>query len=232
VAIWGVIPAAGQGVRLSSDIPKQYLTLHGETMLQRSVSTLLKNPAVDGVVVVLSASDTGFSELPTGVKQRVQTVTGGAERADSVAAGVKHVMETAGADTWALVHDAARPLLSARDLTNLIHQVTQSDAAGGILATPMQDTVKRMSTRWERIHETVSRHDLWLAQTPQMFRAEPLLGAIDKAKQAGSHLTDEASAMEFIGAEVLLVGSMDPNFKVTRDADLLLARAMLSAVHP
>jgi len=229
VAIWGVIPAAGQGTRLTSDVPKQYLALHGETMLQRSASTLLANPAVDGVVVVVAPSDTGFAQLPDELKQRVTTVTGGASRADSVAAGVQHVQEMVGPDTWALVHDAARPLLSARDLLNLISQVTQSSAAGGILAVRMQDTVKRAKAQRACIRETISRHDLWQAQTPQMFRAAELLNGLKNAQQAGINLTDEASAMEYMGAECLLVAALDANFKVTRDADLVLAKAMLMA---
>lgn len=226
--IWGVIPAAGYGLRMMSEVPKQYLALQGESMLQRSIRTLVNNPTVDGVVVVLASDDSGFNELPKDIQSQVVTATGGDTRSDSVAAGVKALIEHAGTDSWALVHDAARPLLSSRDLVNLITLVTQSDAGGGLLATPVSDTLKRANYENDRVSATVSRADLWQAQTPQMFKAGELLSAIDKAQQEDVAVTDEASAMEHAGMNPLMVAAMDPNFKVTRTADLQLAAAWLA----
>ncbi len=225
--IWGVIPAAGFGLRMMSDVPKQYLALHGESMLQRSIRTLVNNPVVDGVVVVLAADDSGFSELPQDIQSQVITTLGGDTRSESVAAGVRAMIEQAGPDAWALVHDAARPLLSTRDLVNLVSRVTQSSAGGGLLATPVSDTLKRVQED-DCIATTVNRADLWQAQTPQMFKAGELLAAINQAQQEQVVLTDEASAMEHMGMNPLMVAAMDPNFKVTRAADLQLASAWLA----
>lgn len=242
MAIWGVIPAAGSGARMMSAVPKQYLALHGESMLLRSCRTLVTNPAIDGVVVVLAKNDTGFAELPSDIRSKVFTTTGGATRAESVSAGVREVIKRGGETCWALVHDAARPLLSTRDLVNLLSQVTQSDAGGGLLATQVCDTLKRCGGSSHSsgsdtpssadgleqcVQVTVDRASLWQAQTPQMFRASALLDALLKAYSAGIPITDEASAMENAGMNPLLVPAMDPNFKVTRSADLELASAWL-----
>jgi 2-C-methyl-D-erythritol 4-phosphate cytidylyltransferase len=230
LAIWGVIPAAGFGERMQSPVPKQYLALQGQSLLLRSVTTLLANPAIDGVVVVLAANDTGFSGLPEAVQSRLITTTGGKTRAESVAAGVQCVQHEAGADAWALVHDAARPLLSARDLLNLISQVTASHRCGGLLAAPVQDTLKRADEHGI-IEATVDRSDLWQAQTPQMFRVGALLSALAKSQHDGITVTDEASAFEHIGDMPLVVPAMDPNFKLTRPSDLALAAAWLASTN-
>jgi len=226
--IWAVIPAAGYGSRMLSDVPKQYLALHGECMLTRSIRTLANSPVIDGVVVVLAADDQGFNTLPEDIRSKVITVTGGATRSDSVAAGVEALISHAGDEAWALVHDAARPLLSSRDLVNLVTLVTQSDAGGGLLAVPVSDTLKRVQAQMDCVEVTVERVDLWQAQTPQMFRAGALLSAIDQAQRDGITITDEASAMEHSGLSPLVVAAMDPNFKVTREADLKLASAWLA----
>jgi len=226
--IWGVIPAAGYGSRMMSDVPKQYMALHGECMLTRSIRTLVNNPAIDGVVVVLAPDDAGFNELPQDIQSKVITTTGGATRSDSVASGIKALIDEAGEDAWALVHDAARPLLSTRDLVNLISLVTQSNAGGGLLAVPVSDTLKRAQNQDNCVVATVDRDNLWQAQTPQMFRAGALLRAISQAQKDEVGVTDEASAMEHSGMSPLMVAAMDPNFKVTRTADLQLASAWLA----
>ena len=227
MAIWGVIPAAGSGTRMSADRPKQHLLLHGESLLHRSCRTLLDSTLVDNLVVVIAADDTGFVDLPADIQSRVITTVGGATRSESVAAGVKTIIERSDADTWALVHDAARPLLTQRDLVHLISVVTQAGSAGGLLATPVSDTLKR-SSKDEHVTDTVSREGLWQAQTPQLFRSGALLDALTQAADAGVTVTDEASAMEHAGLRPQLVAAKDPNFKITRDADLQLANAWLA----
>jgi len=215
---------------MKSAVPKQYLALHGESMLLRSCRTLVANSAIDGCVVVLAQNDRGFDELPADIRSKVVTTVGGATRSESVAAGVQEVIKRAGETTWALVHDAARPLLSSRDLVNLVSKVTQSQACGGLLATPVCDTLKRCDsndTDTQAVQLTVDRSNLWQAQTPQMFRAIELLNALQGATAAGVSVTDEASAMEHAGMNPLLVQAMDPNFKITQNADLQLATAWL-----
>ena len=146
---------------------------------------------------------------------------GGAQRSDSVLAGLNALMvHGAKSDDWVLVHDAARCLITPQQIDGLIDAVTP-DPVGGLLAQPLADTLK--SADHNRVASTVTRVDKWLAQTPQMFRIGPLKLAIE---QAGSSVTDESSAMESMGFHPLLVPSDSHNFKVTYPQDFALAEAI------
>lgn len=247
-ALWIVVPAAGYGERMGSDIPKQYLHIGGQCILQHTLSRLLAVPDVQGVVVVLAKDDTHWSGVGAGRDARVHTVQGGITRTESVVSGLQYVKERSAKDTWVLVHDAARALIDVSDIQRLTNAVFNSGAIGGILATPVQDTLKR-ADEYHCIENTVSREQLWQAQTPQLFRVDELLSAIqvtrnaiekpeaDEALASGDlaqqspatvvRLTDEASAMESQGYEPLLVEALQPNFKITRPVDLVVADALL-----
>ncbi len=226
--MWIVVPAAGRGERMGNDIPKQYVMLGDQCMLQHTLSRLLAVSDVDGIVVTLSEDDQHWSMVAAGTDERVHTTPGGKTRADSVVAGLHFVLRQAPESTWVLVHDAARPLVSLSDIRRLTDTVYNSGAVGGILATPVQDTLKRADS-YCCIEQTVSREQLWQAQTPQMFRAGELLEALLSAAAApsGPGITDESSAMESLGHEPQLVEALQPNLKVTRPADLLIANLLL-----
>ena len=234
---WIVVPAAGSGERMGGTTPKQYLNLNGQSVLQVTLERLLSVPLVQGVVVVLAADDARWSQISTGQDSRIHIATGGESRSDSVLSGLRYVMEHATADTWVLVHDAARPLIHSSDVQRLTDAVCNSGAVGGILATPVHDTLKK-ADEYCCIERTVSRQSLWQAQTPQMFRVAQLAEALQSAGQGASvdasgdtdprtSLTDEASAMEGLGHEPLLVEALRPNLKITRPVDLEIARALL-----
>ncbi len=227
--LWIVVPAAGRGERMGSDVPKQYVMLGDQCMLQHTLSRLLPVPDIDGIVVTLSEDDQHWSMVASGADERVHATPGGKTRADSVVAGLQYVLGQAPESTWVLVHDAARPLVSLSDIKRLTDTVYNSGAVGGILATPVQDTLKRADS-YCCIEQTVSRKQLWQAQTPQMFRAGELLEALQSAASAessGHGITDESSAMESLGHEPQLVEALQPNLKVTRPADLLIASLLL-----
>jgi 2-C-methyl-D-erythritol 4-phosphate cytidylyltransferase len=134
--------------------------------------------------------------------------------------GLVAAMAAMDADDWVLVHDAARPCLPAADLEKLLREA-QSDEVGGILALPVAETVK---TGWNgRIESTADRSRLWLAQTPQMFRAGLLMQALQRAK----HVTDEAAAVEQLGLKPRLVPGSRENLKVTWPEDLAIAESIL-----
>ncbi|MFZ4498218.1 MAG: 2-C-methyl-D-erythritol 4-phosphate cytidylyltransferase [Burkholderiales bacterium] len=214
-----LVPAAGGGSRLGAAVPKQYLELAGDCMLHRTLDALSAEPRLSDILVVLSPTDT--RRPPAGrFDRRVRfAAVGGATRADSVAAGLEQL--DANDSDWVLVHDAARPGLSAAVLARLIDAVGD-DAVGGLLALPVADTVKRADAAG-RVVATVDRESLWAAQTPQMFRAGILRRAL-----AGDHtgITDEASAVERLGLQPLLVRGEPGNFKVTLAEDLQLAAAL------
>lgn len=239
--LWGVIPAAGSGERMHSQLPKQYLSLVGVPVLQRAIDALLDIRSVSNVVVVLSADDTHWPTLKASSDPRVHTAIGGRLRAESVLAGISTVRQRAGDDAWVLVHDAARPLVAVADVQRLIKAVMQAGAIGGLLAVPVQDTLKQASENRGCLR-TVSRASLWQAQTPQLFRAGQLGDALVSAlasEQAGDGqqtppsepamplITDEASALERLGYQPLLVEALEANLKITRPVDVAVAEALL-----
>jgi 2-C-methyl-D-erythritol 4-phosphate cytidylyltransferase len=217
-----LIPAAGRGARYGGDLPKQYLALGGATMLEHAIAALLADSRIDRVVVVVAPDDARIDALRLDARVHVARV-GGDSRAASVRAGLDALHGLAAADDWVLVHDAARPCLSPRDLAALINQVA-ADAVGGLLAQPLADTLKR--GEGGRVAVTLDRSGLWRAATPQMFRIGLLRRALD-APGVLETVTDEASAVEQLGLAPLLVVCQATNLKVTTADDLPLACAIL-----
>jgi 2-C-methyl-D-erythritol 4-phosphate cytidylyltransferase / 2-C-methyl-D-erythritol 2,4-cyclodiphosphate synthase len=221
---WLVMPAAGRGRRMAGrgTTPKSYLPLAGRTVLEHALAPFLADPACAGVVVALGADDATFATLGVARDPRIAVVTGGAERRDSVAAGLAWLRARLGeADPWVLVHDAARPCLSRADLARLLAALPGAPD-GALLAVPVTDTVKR-SDAAGRVAATVPREALFRAQTPQAFRLHRLLAALAACPAA----TDEASAVEAAGARPLLVAGSAANIKVTEPDDLALAARLL-----
>jgi len=235
--IWAVVPAAGEGSRLSASLPKQYLELNGRCLLQRTVDTLIHVQGVAGVVVVLASDDAYWATLPASKYKRVKTCVGGATRAESVLSGLLKVTEQdTSENVMALVHDAARALTSVADIERLIKLVADAPEQGGLLAVPVQDTLKRAgptptASLDTHVEITINRANLWQAQTPQLFRAASLRDALQANPDAidSGAITDEASAMELAGYKPLLVEALQPNFKITRAVDLELAKALVGA---
>ncbi|MDR0806477.1 MAG: 2-C-methyl-D-erythritol 4-phosphate cytidylyltransferase [Enterobacteriaceae bacterium] len=223
--IVAILPAAGIGSRMQADCPKQYLSIGNKTIIEYAIDALLSHAAVRHVIVALSPQDTLFSSLPIASDKRVSTVIGGAERSDSVLAGLNQA-KTMNAD-WVLVHDAARPCLAYADLDNLIQSVLKVKQ-GGILAMPVKDTMKRAVIGEPMISHTVERSALWHALTPQMFPLALLYECMNRAYAENVTLTDEASALEHCGFHPLLVSGRSDNIKVTRPEDLALATFYLT----
>ncbi|WP_375754161.1 2-C-methyl-D-erythritol 4-phosphate cytidylyltransferase [Vibrio sp. HN007] len=211
---------------MKADVPKQYLQLHGKTILEHTIEKLLAHSYIDTVVVAISESDPYFSELPIANDSRVIRVNGGKERADSVLSALTYLEKNTNNDNWVLVHDAARPCVAPEDINNLIEQVSEH-SVGGILAAPVRDTMKR-SNNEQNIESTVERANLWHALTPQMFKIKELKEALEEALEANVVITDEASAMEWLGLSPKLVAGRTDNLKVTQPEDLALAEFYLS----
>jgi 2-C-methyl-D-erythritol 4-phosphate cytidylyltransferase len=182
-------------------------------------------PQVESVFVVLAPGDRTFAahDWSAFAGKLEPLYCGGETRRDSVYNGLLAAMAVVEADDWMLVHDAARPCLPRKDLETLMRE-TENDEVGGILAVPIAETVKRASQ--DRIEGTEDRTRLWLAQTPQMFRAGLLAEALKRAK--GSP-TDEAAAVEQLGLKPRLVAGSRENLKVTWPEDLALADTLLKA---
>ena len=218
-SLWVVIPAAGICSRMRADRPKQYLQLAGRTILEHTLDCFLDHPRLKGLVLSLAADDPFWPALPCATDPRIQRVEGGAERADSVLAGLLRLVELGAQEgDWVLVHDAARPNLARSDLDRLLAELAD-DPVGGLLAVPARDTLKRIGADG-RVAETVDRSLIWQAYTPQMFRFAALHRALADALVAGVAVTDEASALEWAGQAPRLVEGRADNLKITRPEDL------------
>lgn len=224
-SIVAVVPAAGIGSRMQADRPKQYLTIGSQTILEHTLLKLAAHPAISRVVVALSPVDQYFSQLPLQNASWLTIVDGGSSRAESVNNALSELAD----NEWALVHDAARPCVSSSDISRLIERTDAEQFSGGILATPVRDTMKRACAEnaYPVVLKTEERDNLWHALTPQLFRAGKLRAALAAALEAGAVVTDEASAMEFVGYTVELIDSDPANIKITRPADLPLAQFYL-----
>ena len=222
---WAVVPAAGVGRRMGAGRPKQYLPLAGRPVIEHGLARLLAHPRIAGVCVALGAGDPWWPETAYANHPRLFTVTGGAERRDSVANALAVLARRGDPGDWVLVHDAARPCLRPGDLDRLMGAL-EGHPVGGLLGVPVHDTMKRTDPDGEVI-ATVAREHLWHAFTPQMFRLAPLQRALGEAIHAGVPVTDEASAMEWAGARPLMVAGHPDNIKITRPEDLPLAEFYL-----
>lgn len=227
ISLIALVPAAGVGARAGGDRPKQYRLLKGQPMLRLAVQALLADPRIVQVRVAVSEGDGWVDDALRGLPRTVWRACGGPTRADTVA---RALADSGAQDAdWVLVHDAARPGLTAEVLARLIDACLQ-DPVGGLLAIPVADTVKLAKTEAggrEVAARTVDREGLWLAQTPQMFRAGMLREALAAASADGMAITDEASAMEAAGRMPRLVRGHVRNFKVTWSDDFDLMEKWL-----
>ncbi len=230
--IVALIPAAGIGSRMKSDCPKQYLMVAGKTIIEHTLLSLLLNPQISQIFIALSPEDDQFSQLEIANNARIKTIIGGAQRADSVLAGL-NALTAAEYDekTWVLVHDAARPCLHQNDLNNLIQLIDVPSCCGGILAAPVRDTMKRGAKGSNTIDHTVERAELWHALTPQFFPLKLLKQCLSTALNQQAVITDEASALEYCGYQPTLVLGRADNLKVTQPEDLALAEFYLSRIN-
>jgi 2-C-methyl-D-erythritol 4-phosphate cytidylyltransferase len=243
---WLVMPAAGTGTRFGAALPKQYAILEGRTVIEWALAPFLADPRCAHTVVALAPGDrhwdgvAGRLAAAAGGRFPLTGVTGGEARSRSVRLGLAALEARAAPDDWVLVHDAARPCLATGDLERLIAAVS-GHALGGLLASPLRDTLKRASDDTAKppgdapgapgVAATVERTGLWRALTPQMFRFRRLCAALDAAHAAARLPGDEAEALEWLGERPLLVEGAASNLKVTSADDLTLAAAILHARH-
>jgi 2-C-methyl-D-erythritol 4-phosphate cytidylyltransferase len=228
---YALVPCAGIGARAGANGPKQYAPLAGRPLVAWTLEALAQVAELDATLVVLAPDDAKYAAL--GLSGADTARVGGATRADSVAAGLEALLERgARPDDWVLVHDAARCLIRPAAVRRLI-EACRDDEVGGLLATPVADTLKRSTAAGpddERVSATVSRQAIWAAQTPQMFRIGVLRDALrEAAAQPGLAVTDEASAIEARGLHPRLVRGDVDNLKITWPEDFALAERLLGS---
>lgn len=214
---------AGRGERLLHALPKALVPLAGQPLFAHSLAVLVATPEIDLVVPVVPESEReAFESVLAGFEDGGKCrpcVFGGAERQDSVAAGLRALPEDVG---WVAVHDAARPRIRVSDVSQVVAAARESGAA--ILAVPTADTMKRV--RDGLVVETPRRSECWAAQTPQVFAVELLREALARAAREGRRGTDCSQLVEVLGASIRVVEGDPGNFKITAPRDLALAEAL------
>jgi 2-C-methyl-D-erythritol 4-phosphate cytidylyltransferase len=215
-----IIPAAGVGTRMENVLPKQYLPLGGKPIISHIIQTFFNNPRIANIHLALSPEDDFWRSLTLNPESRLHIhYTGGGSRAETVLNTLKaiHVDD----QDWILVHDAARPGLRIDALDRLLDAL-ETDEVGGLLALPVADTIKK-SNEINQVEKTISRQNLWQAQTPQMFRYAMLKRALTEFEGLP---TDEAEAIEALGLSPKLVHGELINLKVTYPEDLALLESL------
>jgi 2-C-methyl-D-erythritol 4-phosphate cytidylyltransferase len=210
MSVVGIVPAGGSGERLGADRPKAFVVCAGRPLIEWSLDVL--GAVCDRVVVA----------APPPYDQQPGFVPGG----DSRSASVKNALAAAPEATIAVVHDAARPLVS-EDLVERCLSALEPGIDAAIAAAPMTDTVKEAGSDG-RVLRTLDRSVLWSIQTPQVFRADVLRRALERDAAALAAATDDASLVEEMGGTVRVVEAPPENLKVTRKSDLRIAEALLA----
>ena len=213
---WVVIPAAGQGSRLNPDIPKQFLSIAGKTILEHTLDRFLSLDGCQNIVLVVDERSLDIDSLVLPEKVTLLKVKS-VSRAQSVLAGLQELERTIPTEALVLVHDAARPLLSSTDVRSLVQHLLLSGRAA-ILGKPVTDTLKRINGH--AVTQTLDRTTLWRAQTPQGAPLSQLITAIADCLRDNLVITDESCALETMGYPVDMLQSTTCNTKLTTKDDL------------
>ncbi|WP_321391144.1 bifunctional 2-C-methyl-D-erythritol 4-phosphate cytidylyltransferase/2-C-methyl-D-erythritol 2,4-cyclodiphosphate synthase [Emcibacter sp.] len=216
-----VIVAAGRGHRMGGETPKQYLALGDTTVLHHTVTRFLNHPEINRVIVVIHPEDLMLYTNAVGVLELMPPVYGGVTRQQSVLCGLEALVSEA--PDIVLIHDAARPFVSADVISDVIAATRKFDVA--IPALPVVDTIKKAEKAI--VQETVDRTNLWRAQTPQGFKFSIILESHYEAR--GQELTDDAAVCDFSGHPAKIIAGEERNFKITSREDLEKAEIMMGA---
>lgn len=220
-----IIPAAGQGKRMGSNLNKIYLPLNGQPLLALTLQQLDEVPEICEFIVPMREDEVEacIAEifLEGKYKKPYKVIVGGKERQDSVRAGLAALSSES---DFVLVHDAARPLITGELITNVLKAAQEYGSA--ILAVPVKDTIKVIKSD-QFVETTLDRSNLRAVQTPQVFRRDIICRAYEFAVRNNIIATDDASLIEAMGEPVFLVSGSYENIKITTPEDLLLAEEIL-----
>lgn len=218
---WAIVPAAGIGQRMNSAMPKQYVKINQKPILAHTLDVICQIPNIKKVIVPLNPNDDYWQKLMHLPYSNIQTVIGGELRNDSVMNALNAIKNHADPHDWVIVHDAVRPCITVQGIIELLKQI-DTHPVGGLWGVPVRDTLKQVDIQCN-VEKTIDRSSLWHAQTPQIFRFELLYQALQKVKQDNMIVTDDASAIEYLGYHPKMVQGSYTNIKMTWPEDLILA---------
>lgn len=218
--VWAIIPAAGIGVRMLADIPKQYLKIQGKSIVHHTLARICASPVIDGVVIGISRQDGWWSKECFTHPKILGIYDGGKVRSDTVFNGLKFLerLGQVAQSDWALVHDAVRPAIMQQDIQNLL-TCANDNKIGAVLGKKLVDTLK-ITDEAQTIQQSVDRKKFWRAFTPQVFRLSDLLRALEAAVTHRVQVTDESMAIERLGLCPAMVEGHSSNHKITTIEDL------------
>ena len=223
-----IIPASGKGLRMNNPTPKQYLKLdNGLTVLDTAIDQLLKTPFFDQALVVLDPSDHYWSQSIHIHNKKILLCSGGKARSDSVRNALLSLKNELNDHDWVFVHDAVRPCVQLDDIRRLYASVVVEKSIGGVLGCPAIETVKQAGSG-QYITKTLMRENIYLAQTPQVFRYKTLLMGYYFCLHNNITVTDESSAVEALDHQPIIIEGDRKNIKITNQADMMLANYFLS----
>ena len=218
-----IIPAAGESSRMGSTTPKQFSNFHGKTILEYVESIFSKLAAIKTITIALNKKQKYIESLNCQFSNKTTLIDcGGSNRSETVLNALSIIGEDIQKKDWIMVHDAARVGITESLVNNFIREIVD-DKVGGILAIPALDTVKRVDKK-QQIIRTEKRDEIWLAQTPQMFRFDLLNKALTSFK---GNPTDESEAIEAFGLSPKIVKGNLVNFKITYPDDLMRVEKLI-----
>jgi len=220
---WAIVPAAGSGSRFGGAIPKQYIDLEGIPIIVRTMNALISVEEISGIVVGISPTDKWWTKCAIDDHRMIGAFLGGACRAETVLRGLEYLEPKVDKDDWVLVHDAARPCVRPADIRRVI-AMRANGSGGALLGTPISETIK-YANQYSQVERTISRSNLWLAQTPQIFPYTLLKDALVNSDLRT--ITDDSMAVEAIGYKPYVIPGDSSNIKITTNEDLKLARLIM-----
>ncbi len=234
MVVHAVVVAAGKGERMGAALPKPFLPLAGVPLFVHTLRSLTRSTLLQKIVLVIAAEYEPLCrqllEQHGPLRLPMLLVHGGQERQDSVRLGLAALDPDC---DIVVIHDAARPFIEAEIIDASIKSAAEH--GGALVAVPARDTIKRVNPQGGVV-ETVPRHDLWLAQTPQTFRVALIREAHARAHTQGITVTDDVALLEWAGGTVAIVPGDGRNFKLTTPEDVALAEALLkmgtARLHP
>ena len=223
--VFAIVPAAGSGTRFGGKVRKQFLPLKGKPIIVHTLQRFEHCPDIDEIILAVPESDIVEIESLLSryrIHKVSKAIVGGQKRQDSVYNALQRIKP--GDSDIILVHDAVRPFIESRKISQAIKACKEFDAA--VVSVQPKDTIRR-STGGGFFDQTVDRTALWLVQTPQVFRAKLLLKAFQRARADKFYSTDEAALVERLGVKARIVEGSYDNIKITTPEDIELGTLIL-----
>ena len=214
--VYAIIPSAGSGTRFSSNVPKQYFKINNETIIEKTLKHFVRLKEIEKIIIPVSSEDTYILDLEIIKNERIQVISGGATRAESVLEGLKLISS----DSLVIVHDVVRPFVSPDMILNLINNFNHEKEDALIYGIPVYEALKKINLETLSVKNSVDRNEFYLAQTPQICLTDFLRDSIESCLKDDFIPGDESEAIERAGGEIRFLPGERSNIKITVSEDI------------